>query len=73
MTLDLAPVLKHLSGIIDQLQLYLVIITIIQLEFWPSVCYGDEQDANEFYIRILDHLLEQLPNKYVYIKGRNNI
>ena len=32
-------------------------------EIWPSMHYGEEEDANEFYVGLLQNLMSKLPEK----------
>ena len=32
-------------------------------KIWPSMHYGEEEDANEFYVGLLQNLMSKLPEK----------
>ncbi len=33
-------------------------------KIWPSMCYGNQEDANEFYMGLMKNLIQRLPKKY---------
>ena len=41
-------------------------------KIWPTLKYGEEADANEFYIGLIENLVQNLPEKYAKRDNNNN-
>ncbi len=62
-TLDLAPMLQNLGGkrkiLRGKLRKSSQFLNVAKI--WPSMRYGEQEDANAFYIGLITHLVERLP------------